>query len=205
MLGGDDRRAEPERMFQRSLALLSSVAILEHKEQETRARVASRGNDNLIDVATRCAQDRGFMSQEFEASVLVIGQVPSTIGHGQVDLVTADTGGRAIELFRMLKFDLVIVNQQLADMPVWNLVQRMRLVMPGQKWAFVGREIGPREEVMARSLGVIGVFDAEADWSELLHVATQIHQRSARNRATSDVRGSAESSPAVMSGGARWN
>jgi len=124
------------------------------------------------------------MSQECEASVLVIGQFPSALEHGQVDLITADTGGRAIELLRMLKFDLVVIGQQLADMPVWNLVQRMRLAMPGQKWAFVGKEIAPREEVMARSLGVVGVFDAEADWSELLHVATQIHQRTgAANRA----------------------
>jgi DNA-binding response OmpR family regulator len=123
------------------------------------------------------------MSQECEASVLVIGQVPSALEHGQVDLMTADTGGRAIELLRMLKFDLVVIGQQLADMPVWNLVQRIRLAMPGQKWAFVGKEIGPREEVLARSLGVIGVFDSEADWSELLHVAAQIHRRTgAANR-----------------------
>ena len=117
------------------------------------------------------------MSQECEASMLVIGQFPSALELGQVDLMTADTGGRAIELLRMLKFDLVVIGQQLADMPVWNLVQRMRMAMPGQKWAFVGREIPPREEVMARSLGVVGVFDADADWSELLHVATRIHQR----------------------------
>jgi len=123
------------------------------------------------------------MSRECEASVLVIGQVPSALEHGQVDLMTADTGGRAIELLRMLKFDLVVIGQQLADMPVWNLVQRIRLAMPGQKWAFVGKEIGPREEVLARSLGVVGVFDSEADWSELLHVAAQIHQRTgAANR-----------------------
>jgi hypothetical protein len=117
------------------------------------------------------------MCQQNAASMLVIGQVPSALENGQVDLMTAETGGRAIELLRMLKFDLVVIGQQLADMPVWNLVQRMRMTMPGQKWAFVGREIGSREEIMARSLGVVGVFDADADWSELLHVATRIHQR----------------------------
>src|SRR3954469_1489694 len=117
------------------------------------------------------------MNPECDASVLLIGGLSPGFQDPQVDLVTADTGGRAIELLRMLKFDLVVIGQQLADMPVWNLVQRIRISMPGQKWAFVGKEIGPREEVMARSMGVVGVFDAEADWSSLLDVATQIHQR----------------------------
>lgn len=117
------------------------------------------------------------MSHECDASVLVIGGFPSSMEHPQVDLVTADTGVRAIELLRMLKFDLVVIGQQLADMPVWNLVKRIRMTLPRQKWAFVGRDIGQREEVMARSMGVVGVFDADADWSELLHVAARIHRR----------------------------
>jgi hypothetical protein len=117
------------------------------------------------------------MSQERETSVLVIGELSPAIGHPQVDLMTADTGGRAIELLRMLKFDLVVVGERLADMPVWNLVQRIRMTMPGQKWALVARNLGPREEVMARSLGVVGVFDADQDWSELMHVADRIHRR----------------------------
>ena len=120
------------------------------------------------------------MNAQCDASVLLIGDVPPGFQHPQVDLMTAETGGRAIELLRMLKFDLVVIGQKLADMPVWNLVQRMRMAMPNQKWAFVGRGIGTREEVMARSLGVVGVFDADADWSELLHVAAQIHQRMSR-------------------------
>ena len=117
------------------------------------------------------------MNAQCDASVLLIGDVPRGFEHPQVDLMTADTGGRAIELLRMLKFDLVVISQTLGDMQVWNLVRRMRMAMPNQKWAFVGREIGARDEVMARSLGVVGVFDAEADWSQLLHVAAEIHQR----------------------------
>jgi DNA-binding response OmpR family regulator len=117
------------------------------------------------------------MSQECEASVLLIGQMQPSSVNAQVDLITADTGGRAIELLRMLKFDLIVIGQKLTDMPVWNLVQRIRMTMPGQKWAFVGRDIDQREEVMARSLGVVGVFDAESDWNELLLVADRIHRR----------------------------
>ena len=118
------------------------------------------------------------MTQTQQASILVIG---TDVAPEHQDLagevMTADTGRRAIELLRMLKFDLVVISHPLPDMPAWNLIQRIRMTMPWQKWALVGREISQRDELMARSLGVVGVFDQDSDWPEVMHVAAAIHRR----------------------------
>jgi DNA-binding response OmpR family regulator len=118
------------------------------------------------------------MTQTEQASILVIGTDVAP-EHKELagEVMTADTGRRAIELLRMLKFDLVVISHPLPDMPAWNLIQRVRMTMPWQKWALVGREISQRDELTARSLGVVGVFDQDSDWPEILHVAAAIHRR----------------------------
>jgi len=120
------------------------------------------------------------MTQTEQASILVIGAdaMPQNEEFAG-EVMTADTGRRAIELLRMLKFDLVVISHPLPDMPAWNLNQRIRMTMPWQKWALVGSEISQRDELMARSLGVVGMFDRDLDWPEVMHVAAAIHRRAA--------------------------
>jgi DNA-binding response OmpR family regulator len=93
------------------------------------------------------------------------------------EVLIAATGRRAIELMRLMQFDLLVVAPNIADMPLWQFVQRVRMTRPWQRWALATDQLTPQEEVTARSLGVIGIFKEKTDWPELLHVAESIRRR----------------------------
>lgn len=93
------------------------------------------------------------------------------------EVLIAATGKRAIELMRLMQFDLLVVGPNIADMPLWQFVQRVRMTRPWQRWALMSDQLTAQEEVTARSLGVIGIFKEKTDWPELLHVAESIRRR----------------------------
>ena len=92
-------------------------------------------------------------------------------------MLIAATGRRALELMRLMQFDLLVVGRDISDMSLWQFVQRVRMTRPWQRWAFATDAMTPQEEVTARSLGVIGIFSAKSDWPELVHVAESIRRR----------------------------
>jgi DNA-binding response OmpR family regulator len=94
------------------------------------------------------------------------------------EVLIAATGKRAIELMRLMQFDLLVVGPNIVDMPLWQFVQRVRMTRPWQRWALATDQLSAQEEVTARSLGVIGIFKEKTDWPELLHVAESIRRRS---------------------------
>jgi hypothetical protein len=79
----------------------------------------------------------------------------------------ADSGKKAMELLRMLRFDLLVTGDRLPDMPVSQFIRRVRIAWPWQKWAMVGSVITTQDEIAARTLGAIAVFDAPPDWEAL--------------------------------------
>jgi CheY-like chemotaxis protein len=96
----------------------------------------------------------------------------------------ADSGKKALELLRMLRFDLLVTGDQLPDMPVSQLIRRVRAAWPWQKWAMVGSMISPQDEISARTLGAMAVFDAPPDWEVLGSMAAK-------------AAGKADTSPAI--------
>jgi len=83
----------------------------------------------------------------------------------------ADSGKKALELLRMLRFDLLVTGDQLPDMPVGHLIRRVRAAWPWQKWAMVGSVLTAQDEIAARTLGAMAVFDAPPDWEALALLA----------------------------------
>jgi CheY-like chemotaxis protein len=79
----------------------------------------------------------------------------------------ADSGKKALELLRMLHFDLLVTGDHLPDMPVSHLIRRIRAAWPWQKWAMVGSSLTTQDEIVARTLGAVAVFDAPPDWDAL--------------------------------------
>lgn len=119
------------------------------------------------------------------ASVLLIGvDVDARAGQrapeSAADLATeltanwsrADTGRAALELMRVTHFDLILVPPRLTDMSVWHLLGAVRSAWPWQKWALVADECtDARDEVRARTLGVMRIFDDLPSVADVLHVA----------------------------------
>ena len=63
------------------------------------------------------------MTTTEQASILVIG-TDIAPEHKEMagEVMVADTGRRAIELLRMLKFDLVVISHPLPDMPACHSI-----------------------------------------------------------------------------------
>lgn len=117
------------------------------------------------------------MFDQVESTVLSVAldEVPEQVGS------TAFTGVRsarqAIEMLRLLRFDLVLVGLRTPDMSAWQFVQRLRLGWPGQKWALVAGSLRTSEELNARSLGALVIFDEPADWTAIAEVARALVER----------------------------
>jgi CheY-like chemotaxis protein len=112
----------------------------------------------------------------------------STVVCQPTEVFTVRTGREAIELLRLARFDLVLLSTALPDLPLWNLVKRIRAAWPAQKWALllVSDEHGSpasfaaSDEVIARTLGASAILEGEhASWPAILELADTIHQRQA--------------------------
>jgi hypothetical protein len=88
-----------------------------------------------------------------------------------VSFFHADSGKKALELLRMLRFDLLVTGDRLPDMPIGHFLRRVRVAWPWQKWAMVGSSLTTQDEIAARTLGAMAVFDAPPDWEVLSSLA----------------------------------
>ena len=77
----------------------------------------------------------------------------------------------------MLRFDLVVTADQLPDMPVFQFIKRMRAAWPWQKWALIARRLSDRDEITARTLGVMQIIEGAADWDAVAHLAASLHEQ----------------------------
>jgi CheY-like chemotaxis protein len=99
----------------------------------------------------------------------------------------AESGTKALELLRILRFDLLVTGDSLPDMAMSQLIRRVRVAWPWQKWAMVGSMLTSQDEIVARSLGAMAVFDAPADWDALASLAVTAAARPASIRRMASV------------------
>ncbi len=116
-----------------------------------------------------------------QGSVLAVG-LRDADRHAAGDCTVADSARSAIELLRMLRFDLVLTADHLPDMPVWQFVSRMRAAWPWQKWALVSSHLTDFDEVTARTLGVMQIIEGSVDWDAVGHLAATLHELSESRR-----------------------
>jgi DNA-binding response OmpR family regulator len=121
-------------------------------------------------------------------------ELPPTLGRVESDasFFHAESGAKALELMRVLRFDLLVTGDSLPDMTVNQLVRRVRAAWPWQKWALVANDISPQDEIAARSLGAMAVFDAPTDWRMLAELAESIRARAASAVATAMAGGAVD-------------
>ncbi len=117
-------------------------------------------------------------------SVLGVGleeahQTPADL---PVELTQADCTRRAIEMLRVMRFDLLLVALR-SSSPPWNFVQAARRCSPGQKWMLVGPDhVSDRDEITARSLGATSVLAGDLDWDAIAQIACGIRDRELTRR-----------------------
>lgn len=117
------------------------------------------------------------MSEQQSASILAICVDESTaaeVSEGQ-SYFPATSARQAIDLLRMLKFDLVITGMELPDMPVFRLVSKIKTAWPWQKWALVANELTPQDEVIVRTLGVTRIFHRQIEREVLTRMGDRGH------------------------------
>jgi DNA-binding response OmpR family regulator len=117
-----------------------------------------------------------------QGSVLAVGLRDADRQGAAGACTVADSARSAIELLRMLRFDLVLTADHLPDMPVWQFVSRMRTAWPWQKWALVSSRLSELDEITARTLGVIQIIEGAIDWDAVGHLATTLHEQSENRR-----------------------
>ena len=94
-----------------------------------------------------------------------------------LDFCTVRSGRRAIEMLRMLSFDLVIVGMKIPDINTWDFVRRMRTGWSWQKWSLVGGVLTPEQEITARSFGSIRIFETLPASDAILQMALHLRQK----------------------------
>jgi len=120
------------------------------------------------------------MAEQLErehGSVLAVGLPPSDLSDAPPACTVADSARGAIELLRILRFDLVVTSDRLSDMPVWQFVKRIRSAWPWQKWALISKQLTEHDEITARTLGVMQIIEGAVDWDAVSHLATTLHRQ----------------------------
>jgi len=123
----------------------------------------------------------GATKSSFDRTIAVIQLDGEIAGDSNASLFLVDSGKKALELMRMFRFDLLVTGDVLPDMPVSHLLRRVRAAWPWQKWAIVGSSITTQDEIAARTLGALAVFDAPADWNAITSMAAFVAGKTAAN------------------------
>jgi CheY-like chemotaxis protein len=94
--------------------------------------------------------------------------IEELLGHDDIDIVTAATGGEALERLRENRYDCVVLDLRLPDMSGFEVLERLRedeQLRDIPVVVFTGRELSPDEDAqlhtLARSVVVKGVESPE--------------------------------------------
>lgn len=116
------------------------------------------------------------MPENLQPCILSVGHTPPA-DHDGASFVHATSGGRALELMKLLRFDLVVLSPGVNDVSIPLLIRQMRVIAPWQKWVLVGPGITDPMELASRCNGVLAVIDELSDWSELESLALTVGRR----------------------------
>jgi CheY-like chemotaxis protein len=122
-----------------------------------------------------------FKSQDDQVTILgVCVDEPEKVGRTEgLNFCAVRSGRRAIDMLRMLSFDLVLVGMRIPDLGTWDFVRRLRTGWAWQKWALVGGAITEQQEITARMFGPLKIYDTVPTSDELLALADALRQKAA--------------------------
>lgn len=124
-----------------------------------------------------------FKYQDDQVAVLgVCVEEPYQAGRIEgISFTAANSGRRAIDMLRMLSFDIVLVGMRLPDISVWDFVRRTRTGWPWQKWALVSGRITEQQEITARMFGSMKIFEVTPSTDELIELTANLRRKAAEN------------------------
>lgn len=122
-------------------------------------------------------------SEQLSASILAVGakvanrlrQASKSLGTdvNPSEVVEAANPELAIDLLRVLKFDLV-ATEACQDGSEARLISFLQRAWPGQKWALVADQTTEAEELTARRHGATAVLDGPEAWRSAMELANRI-------------------------------
>lgn len=120
-----------------------------------------------------------FKTQGDQVTVLGVcvdepSQVEQAVG---LDYCTVRSGRRAIDMLRILSFDVTLVGTRIPDINCWDLIRRIRAGWAWQKWALVASDLTQEQEITARSFGSVKIFDSMPAADEILQLAAKLRAR----------------------------
>ena len=120
-----------------------------------------------------------FKSQNEQVTVLgVCVDEPAMVGRTEgLDFCTVRSGRRAVDMLRMLSFDLVVVGMRIPDISTWDFVRRVRTGWAWQKWSLVGGAITEQQEITARMFGAVKIYDVMPSSDEVLQLASALREK----------------------------
>jgi CheY-like chemotaxis protein len=122
-----------------------------------------------------------FKSQDDQVAILgVCVEEPAMVGRtAGLNFCSVRSGRRAIDMLRMLSFDLVLVGMRIPDIGTWDFVRRVRMGWAWQKWALVGGAMSDQQEITARMFGSLKIYDVMPSSDELIELAASLRQKAA--------------------------
>ena len=124
-----------------------------------------------------------FKCQEDQVAILgICVEAPAmTEPSKELSYHAAHNGRRAIDMLRMISFDIVLVGLYLPDMSPWDFLRHLKTALPQQKWALVGGPITDQQEVTARTFGCTTLFETTPTEKELLQLTARMRQQAVSN------------------------
>jgi CheY-like chemotaxis protein len=120
-----------------------------------------------------------FKCQEDQVAVLGICVEPPTMVGRSVELNyhAVHNGRRAIDMLRMVSFDILLLGLNLPDMAPWDFLRHLKTAFPHQKWALVGGPITDDQEIKARMFGCTTMFESTPTSSEMLSLTVRMREQ----------------------------
>jgi CheY-like chemotaxis protein len=124
-----------------------------------------------------------FKCQEDQVAVLGIC-IDAPVASGRAEELNyhaVHNGRRAIDMLRMVSFDVVLVGLRIPDISTWEFLRHMKTAFPNQKWALVGGPVTEQQEVKARMFGCSTLFETTPSGAELLQLTSRMRQQAVTN------------------------
>jgi DNA-binding NarL/FixJ family response regulator len=120
-----------------------------------------------------------FKCQEDQVAVLgiCVDAPTAASGSGELNYHAVHNGRRAIDMLRMVSFDVVLVGLRIPDVSTWEFLRHMKTAFPNQKWALVGGPVTEQQEIKARMFGCSTLFESTPSGSELMQLTTRMREQ----------------------------
>ena len=121
------------------------------------------------------------MDWENQLSVLgvCLNGLPTGSKPEALSFCATDSAQKALEMMRLMRFDLILVSPSIPDASLWNLLGKVKATCYWQKWALVAETLGERDELKARMLGCTAILEATPDWQQLDSMVNTLRRKSA--------------------------